>query len=113
MSIDPSNIANPATIGSVAQPIGRRCLVINADDLGFSQQVNAAIDQALARGWISSSTLMANAPCCEEGVAVAQRHRSHASFGISRNSSPLPRQPNCKDLACSMRVACFLDRSAN
>lgn len=85
MSIDPSNIANPATIGSVAQPIGRRCLVINADDLGFSQQVNAAIDQALARGWISSSTLMANAPCCEEGVAVAQRHRSHASFGIHLN----------------------------
>ncbi len=85
MSIDPSSIANPATIGSVAQPIGRRCLVINADDLGFSQQVNAAIDQALARGWISSSTLMANAPCCEEGVAVAQRHRSHASFGIHLN----------------------------
>jgi hypothetical protein len=44
MSIDPRNTENPATIGSVAQPTGRRCLVINADDLGFSQQVNAAID---------------------------------------------------------------------
>ena len=85
MSTDHNNTPNPAKTKSTAKPTRHRCLIINADDLGFSEQVNHAIEKALAHGWISSSTLMANAPCCEEGVAVAQRHQSHASFGIHLN----------------------------
>ena len=67
------------------KPAQAQRLIINADDLGFSQQVNQSIDQALAQGWISSATLMANAPCFREGVAIANRHRSHAGFGIHLN----------------------------
>jgi predicted glycoside hydrolase/deacetylase ChbG (UPF0249 family) len=63
----------------------RQHLIINADDLGFSKGVNLAIETALLHGWISSSTLLANAPCCREGVAIAHRHRSRASFGIHLN----------------------------
>jgi len=85
MSTDHNNTPNPAKTKFTAKPTRHRCLIINADDLGFSEQVNHAIEKALAHGWISSSTLMANAPCCEEGVAVARRHQSHASFGIHLN----------------------------
>lgn len=85
MSTDRTNTPTPSTIKATIKPRCRHRLIINADDLGFSQQVNHAIEKALAHGWISSSTLMANAPCCEEGVAVALRHRSHASFGIHLN----------------------------
>lgn len=59
-------------------------VVINADDLGYSDPVNQAIEQALDLGRISSATLMANAPATPGGLAVARRH-PEASFGIHLN----------------------------
>ncbi|MCS5692347.1 ChbG/HpnK family deacetylase [Cyanobium sp. FGCU-6] len=65
--------------------LGLQRLIINADDLGFSQQVNQSIEKALVHGWISSATLMANGPCCNEGAALAHRHQARAGFGIHLN----------------------------
>jgi len=67
------------------QPAQDQLLIINADDLGFSDEVNQSIDQALAQDWIRSSTLMANSPCFMAGAAIAHRHRSRAGFGIHLN----------------------------
>lgn len=44
-------------------------LIINADDLGRSPEVNDAVAELLTRGLITSATLMANAPYVEEAVA--------------------------------------------
>ncbi|KEF42496.1 MAG: hypothetical protein ER33_05455 [Cyanobium sp. CACIAM 14] len=59
-------------------------VIINADDLGYSEAVNLAIEQALSLGRISSATLMANAPATSGGLAVARRH-PEASVGIHLN----------------------------
>jgi len=59
-------------------------VVINADDFGYSTEVNMAIDRALDQRRISSSTLIANAPAAEQAVWMASRH-PHASFGIHLN----------------------------
>lgn len=74
---------NPST--SDNNHLRHQRVIINADDLGFSQHVNQAIEKALVHGWIRSATLMANGPCCNEGVALAHRHRSTAGFGIHLN----------------------------
>jgi predicted glycoside hydrolase/deacetylase ChbG (UPF0249 family) len=63
---------------------GQPGVVINADDLGYSEAVNQAIEQALGLGRISSATLIANAPATPGGLAVAARH-PQASFGVHLN----------------------------
>lgn len=45
-------------------------LIINADDLGRSPEVNHAVAELLTRGLITSATLLANAPYVEEAVAL-------------------------------------------
>uniref|UniRef100_A0A7C5EQP9 ChbG/HpnK family deacetylase n=1 Tax=Desulfobacca acetoxidans TaxID=60893 RepID=A0A7C5EQP9_9BACT len=45
-------------------------LIINADDLGRTPEVNHAIARLLSRGLITSATVIANAPYVEEGVAL-------------------------------------------
>jgi predicted glycoside hydrolase/deacetylase ChbG (UPF0249 family) len=64
-------------------------VVINADDLGYSDAVNQAIERALGLSRISSATLMANAPATQGGLAVARRH-PQASFGIHLNLTEFP-----------------------
>jgi predicted glycoside hydrolase/deacetylase ChbG (UPF0249 family) len=107
-------------------------VVINADDLGYSEAINQAIEQALRLGRISSATLMANAPATSAGLAVAGRH-PEASFGIHLNltefaplSDPVPLQAvglldasgrfygNIRSLRPSqaLREACFQELDA-
>jgi len=43
-------------------------LIINADDLGRSREVNNAIAELFAEGLITSATLMANAPFLEDAI---------------------------------------------
>jgi hopanoid biosynthesis associated protein HpnK len=50
-----------------------RRLIINADDFGYSPQVNEAVEQAHSRGVLTSSTLMTNMPGFEDAVAIAKR----------------------------------------
>jgi predicted glycoside hydrolase/deacetylase ChbG (UPF0249 family) len=59
-------------------------VVINADDFGYSSEVNKAIEHALRMGRISSATLMANGPGINEAIAMA-RQFPVASFGIHLN----------------------------
>lgn len=59
-------------------------VIINADDLGKSHVVNAAIDEALTTGVISSATILANSECWEEVHQIIGRH-PNASFGIHLN----------------------------
>jgi predicted glycoside hydrolase/deacetylase ChbG (UPF0249 family) len=59
-------------------------VIINADDLGYSESTNAAIDLALTLGRISSATLMVNAPATGGGLAVVKHHPA-SSFGIHLN----------------------------
>jgi predicted glycoside hydrolase/deacetylase ChbG (UPF0249 family) len=59
-------------------------LIINADDLGMSAEVNDAIFALIADGKVSSATIMANGPATRE--AAAQLHRfPHCSFGVHLN----------------------------
>jgi len=59
-------------------------VIVNADDLGMSANVNEAIFELIAAGRISSATLMANGPAMRE--AAARLHLfPHCSFGVHLN----------------------------
>lgn len=49
-------------------------VIINADDFGYSPAVNAGIIKAHQDGILTSTTLMANMPGCDEAIALAQDH---------------------------------------
>ena len=57
-------------------------IIVNADDFGLSSSVNAAIVESFRRGWISSTTLMANMPAFDEAVALAKQHRLDGRIGV-------------------------------
>lgn len=61
-----------------------RRIIINADDLGMSPEVNAQIERCINLGVVTSSTLMANAPEFEEGVRIAKQY-PHVSIGVHLN----------------------------
>lgn len=56
-------------------PIRKR-LVINADDFGFTRDVNEGIVEAHVSGILSSTTLMANGEAFDHAVSLAQRNPS-------------------------------------
>lgn len=49
-----------------------RCLIVNADDFGFTSGVNRAIVEAHTHGVVTSSTLMANGPAFGEAASLAK-----------------------------------------
>lgn len=59
-------------------------VIINADDLGKSPEVNSAIDVFLTKGLISSSTILANSDYWCEVKEIVKKH-SEASFGVHLN----------------------------
>lgn len=59
-------------------------VIINADDLGKSAQVNDAIGQAMANGLISSSTILANSDSWDEIHRIVDNN-PQGSFGIHLN----------------------------
>jgi predicted glycoside hydrolase/deacetylase ChbG (UPF0249 family) len=61
-------------------------VIINADDLGKSSEVNSEIDYALSKGYISSSTILANTSHWPEIHRIVDSH-PQASFGIHLNLS--------------------------
>lgn len=61
-----------------------RKLIINADDLGMSQEQNEQIRQCVELGVITSSTLMANGPFFNEGVKIAKQY-PQISVGVHLN----------------------------
>jgi chitin disaccharide deacetylase len=75
-------------------------IIINADDLGFSNEVNNAIFALISRQLVTSSTIMANAPAFEDAVEKIHRHPK-CSYGIHLNITefpPLTANPGLKSL---------------
>jgi chitin disaccharide deacetylase len=62
----------------VAKASSRR-LIINADDFGFSSEINAAVIRAHTHGVLTSASLMVNEDGFEEAVELA---RQHPSLGV-------------------------------
>jgi predicted glycoside hydrolase/deacetylase ChbG (UPF0249 family) len=58
--------------------------IVNADDLGMSEQVNDAIFDLMSEKRISSATLLANAPALQHAVARV-KHFPDCSFGVHLN----------------------------
>ena len=62
--------------------VGRaRCAVVNADDFGLSDGVNAGIIEAASRGVVRSASLMVRAPAAAAAAAWA-RERAWFSLGL-------------------------------
>lgn len=51
-----------------------RRLIVNADDFGLTTGINRAIVQTHASGVVTSTTLMANGPACDDAVRSAKNH---------------------------------------
>jgi len=67
-------------------------VVINADDLGRSREINAAIVAALEQGLATSATIMANMPGFADACAAIVTHRLDDRVGLHLNlteGSPL------------------------
>jgi predicted glycoside hydrolase/deacetylase ChbG (UPF0249 family) len=52
---------------------GRRRLIVNADDFGFTREVNAGIVEAHRDGILTATTLMANGDAFDDAVALARQ----------------------------------------
>ena len=61
-------------------------IVINSDDLGISPVVNDAIFDHIARGFVSSATLLANGPAVADAAEQIARF-PQASFGVHLNAT--------------------------
>ncbi len=48
-------------------------LLVNADDFGYSEEANRAIAECFARGYCSSTSIMANMPAFEAACEIAYR----------------------------------------
>jgi predicted glycoside hydrolase/deacetylase ChbG (UPF0249 family) len=59
-------------------------VIVNADDLGMSQEVNQATFDLMSKGRILSATIMANAPATRE-AALRVAKFSRCSFGVHLN----------------------------
>lgn len=60
-------------------------IIINADDFGYSSEINKAIEQAIKRGIISSTTILVNMPAFDEAVDIAKRENFIDRIGIHLN----------------------------
>lgn len=49
-------------------------VIINADDFGYSSAVNLGIIKAFQKGVLTSTTLMANMPGCDEAIQLAKEN---------------------------------------
>jgi hypothetical protein len=75
-------------------------VIVNADDLGMSEPVNAAIFGMLSAGRITSATIMANGPAVDAALREVQRF-PQASFGVHMNLTeftPLTGGPGLRPL---------------
>lgn len=60
-------------------------LIINADDLGISEDVNHAIAECFSERIITSTTLMVNMDHADEAVDLAVKHGWHERVGLHLN----------------------------
>lgn len=75
-------------------------VIINADDLGLSQDVNEATFDLMAKRVVTSATMMANGPSVLRAVEVS-KHFPACSFGVHLNLTelrPLGRDERLQEL---------------
>jgi chitin disaccharide deacetylase len=77
----------------MARPDARRRLIVNADDFGRSQSINAAVIRAHREGILTTASLMVNEPWCDEAVALARENPRlgvglHVSLLFGRSALP-------------------------
>lgn len=75
-------------------------VIVNADDLGMSREVNEAIFDLMARGRVTSASVLANAPATEEAIRTIPKF-PQCSFGAHLNVTeyePLCRSANLQGL---------------
>ena len=63
---------------------GKKFVVFNADDLGYSLGIDRGIAEAHERGVVSSATMIVNAPTSPDGARVAREHPA-LSVGLHVN----------------------------
>ena len=61
-----------------------RRLIVNADDLGISKEVNQQIEECIRRGCVTSTTVIANAAAFDDGVRLAKQF-PQVSVGVHLN----------------------------
>jgi predicted glycoside hydrolase/deacetylase ChbG (UPF0249 family) len=54
--------------------VSTKCLVINADDLGFAPDINAAIEELHRAGRVTNATLMVDGNYVEDALAMVRRN---------------------------------------
>ena len=57
-------------------------LIVNADDFGYSESINLAIAECFARGYCSSTSIMANMPAFEAACEMAREQGFAAHVGV-------------------------------
>ncbi|MBD3402164.1 ChbG/HpnK family deacetylase, partial [candidate division GN15 bacterium] len=80
-------------------------LIINADDLGAGMTINNAIFDLMARGQVTSATILANGPAFDDAVTRAKDFPA-CSFGVHLNVmeyKPLTSNPDLAPLLDSDR----------
>ena len=98
----------------MSQSMKMRRLIVNADDLGISQTVNARIEECINNGVISSSTLLANAPAFAEGASIAKKYPS-ISVGVHLNIiefKPLTNSDIFHRYGMTDEAGCFIEGAA-
>src|SRR5580704_13034786 len=68
----------------MAKPEGRVLIVVNAEDLGASKSINNEIFALMESGFVTSATIIANAPAFDHAVAESKRF-PNCSFGVHLN----------------------------
>jgi predicted glycoside hydrolase/deacetylase ChbG (UPF0249 family) len=59
-------------------------IIINADDLGFSENINNQIFALMSRGVVTSATILANGPAFEQAIGQVSYY-NQCSFGVHLN----------------------------
>ena len=68
-------------------------IIVNADDLGISEAVNDAIFESMARGTVTSATVLSNGPAVRLAAKQVQRF-PNCSFGVHLNLTEF--EPLCE-----------------
>jgi predicted glycoside hydrolase/deacetylase ChbG (UPF0249 family) len=73
-------------------------LIVNADDLGWTEGINRGIADAHRRGLVTSTSLLANGRAFDSGIAVSQTHRDlgvgvHLNLSDGPPTAPAPNVP--------------------
>ncbi len=82
-------------------PTPRLRVILHADDLGISHQVNDAIFYLMDEGKLTSASILANGPAFED-AARRSHHFPHCSFGVHLNITQFEPLAPCAALAGSL-----------